>query len=79
MKILGSEYTKRETVFLFLLLLLTIAFLLSAYAHEADIKGLRKTTQEAIQKFNQCQNGYMITSYNNGTFVSNMTIKDFSP
>lgn len=77
MKILGIEYTKREFIFLIIMLIMAIGFFLSTYAHEADIKGLRTTTAEAIQKFNDCNNGYMKMTEQNGQFISNLTIKDF--
>lgn len=79
MKILGNEYSKREYIFLLLLLIVTIAFFLTTWAKMQDEKSLRETTQEAINKFNQCQNGYMITSNANGVYIPNMTIKDFHP
>ena len=57
MKVYGIEYTKREFIYLILILILTIAFFLNVRAYQKDINEQKKVGIDCIEKLIYCERG----------------------
>jgi hypothetical protein len=56
MKIFGSEHSKREVFYLFLILVLLLSFLLNNLAYQETIKSYRSSYNSCISEINRLIN-----------------------
>lgn len=77
MKILGHEHNKRETIYLFLILILLIGFFLSIYAQELTINAYKRAYNECNDKIIEWNDGKNLLNVW-GELPKNITIGDIN-
>jgi hypothetical protein len=64
MRFLGSEFSKRETVFLYMIVLLTLSFFLLTWSFEKTVVDNQNALTECMSNFIVLQSGVQPDYYN---------------